>query len=172
MGRCYRMAVGQAKVRPMAVQPDPLLEGLMRVALDEAALAARKGEVPVGAVIATQEGEIIARAHNVRESAKDPLGHAEMLVIRAAAQTLGRWRLSGCTLVVTLEPCPMCAGAVVNSRLDRLVFGADDPKAGAAGSLVNLLQEPRLNHRAEIVSGVLAFESATLLREFFLSRRG
>src|SRR5688500_5791505 len=111
--------------------PDTRFDALMRMALEEAAIAAREGEVPVGAVVALGD-QVIARARNHRESAKDPLGHAELLAIRAAASALGRWRLSGCTLIVTLEPCPMCAGAIVNARLDRLVYGADDPRAGAA----------------------------------------
>lgn len=150
---------------------DPELERLMRLALSQAELAATLGEVPVGAVIATQTGEVVARAHNARETTRDPLGHAELLAIRAAAAALGRWRLTGCTLVVTLEPCAMCAGAIVNARLDRLIYGADDPRGGAAGSLMNLVQDQRLNHRAEIISGVLAFDSAKLLRQFFAARR-
>jgi tRNA(adenine34) deaminase len=145
-------------------------EAWMRIALEEAALAESAGEVPVGAVIALGD-QVIARAHNQRETTNDPLGHAELLAIRAAATALGRWRLSGCTLVVTLEPCPMCAGAVVNARLDHLVYGADDPKAGAAGSLMNLPEDARLNHRAEVTRGVLADESAGLLRAFFQARR-
>src|SRR5688572_24885011 len=121
----------------------------MELALAEARAAAALGEVPVGAVIALN-GQVVARAHNRRELDRDPVAHAELLAIRAAAQTLGRWRLSGCTLFVTLEPCAMCAGAVVNARLDRLVFGAHDPRAGASGSLFDIARDPRLNHRAEI----------------------
>lgn len=142
----------------------------MRIALDEARLAAGKGEVPVGAVV-VHDGRVVARAHNLRESTRDPLAHAEVLAIRMAAAVLGRWRLVGCTLVVTLEPCPMCAGAVVNARPERLVFGASDPRAGAVGSLMDIVRNERLNHRAEVVSGVLADESAALLKAFFAERR-
>lgn len=146
------------------------LEAWMDAALCEARDAARLGEVPVGAVI-VHEGAIVARAHNLRESARDPLAHAEILVIRQAAAALGRWRLFGCTLVVTLEPCPMCAGAVVNARLERLVFGASDPRAGAAGSLLDIVQDTRLNHRAEVVSGIRADACGALLKAFFAARR-
>jgi tRNA(adenine34) deaminase len=146
------------------------IEAWMRVALEEARLAARAGEVPVGAVV-VHDGRLVARAHNLRESTRDPLAHAEILALRAAAEALGRWRLIGCTLVVTLEPCPMCAGAVVNARPDRLVFGAPDPRAGAAGTLMDIVRDPRLNHRAEVVSGVLAEESAAILKAFFAARR-
>ena len=145
-------------------------ESWMRSALAEAQLAAEAGEVPVGAVVVCG-GELIARAGNQRETARDPLAHAEILVIRAAAAALGRWRLSGCTLVVTLEPCPMCAGAIVNARLDRLVYGASDPRAGAAGSILDVVRDPRLNHRAEVLGGVCAEEAASLLRAFFAARR-
>ncbi len=142
----------------------------MEEALDEAREAAAQGEVPVGAVVAC-EGQVVVRAHNQRESSRDPLAHAELLAIRAAAEALGRWRLTGCTLVVTLEPCAMCAGAVVNARIERLVFGAHDARAGAAGSLYNIVQDPRLNHRAEVVQGVRADAAAALLKEFFAGRR-
>jgi tRNA(adenine34) deaminase len=145
-------------------------ETWMRIALDEARSAAGQGEVPVGAVVVAG-GQVVARAHNLRESARDPLAHAETLAIRAAAEALGRWRLVGCTLIVTLEPCPMCAGAVVNARLERLVYGASDPRAGAVGSLMDIVRDERLNHRAEVVSGVLAQESAALLKAFFAERR-
>ncbi len=144
--------------------------GWMAEALAQARRAGAAGEVPVGAVV-VHEGEVIARAHNLRESARDPLAHAELLVIRAAAAALGRWRLHGCSLYVTLEPCPMCAGAVVNARLDRLVFGARDPRAGAVGSITDIVRDPRLNHRAEVVEGVGANEAAELLRAFFAQRR-
>ncbi|HEY6277092.1 MAG TPA: tRNA adenosine(34) deaminase TadA [Streptosporangiaceae bacterium] len=130
-----------------------------------------RSEVPVGAVVLGPDGEVLARAHNQRESDADPTAHAEILAIRAAARAIGSWRLEGCTLVVTLEPCPMCAGAVVAARIERVVYGAADPKAGAAGSLWDIPRDPRLNHRAEVVSGVLADESAALLREFFARRR-
>ena len=145
-------------------------DNAMRVALAQAATGAAMGEVPVGAVV-LHEGKIIAAAHNLRETTHDPLAHAEILALRAAAQALGRWRLSGCTLVVTLEPCPMCAGAVVNSRIDRLVYGARDPRAGAVGSLMDVVRDPRLNHRAEVLSGVAEVEAGTLLSNFFAHRR-
>jgi tRNA(adenine34) deaminase len=142
----------------------------MDAALAEARAAALIGEVPVGAVVVSGD-EIVARAHNRREIDRDPLAHAELLAIRAAAQALGRWRLTGCTLVVTLEPCPMCAGAIVNARVDRLVFGARDPRAGAAGSITDLVRDARLNHRAEVVEGVRAEEAGRVLKEFFAARR-
>jgi tRNA(adenine34) deaminase len=145
----------------------------MREALEQARAAAALGEVPVGAVV-VDAGRIIAQAHNRRELDQDPLGHAELLALRAAARSRGSWRLDGCTLYVTLEPCAMCAGALVNSRVDRLVFGALDPKAGHCGSLGDIVRDPRLNHRLEVRSGILADESSRLLREFFadLRRRG
>jgi tRNA(adenine34) deaminase len=145
-------------------------EAMMRLALEQAHQAAAADEVPVGAVV-VRGGQIIARAHNRRESHLDPLAHAELLAIRAAAQHLGRWRLFGCTLYSTLEPCPMCAGAIVNARLDRLVFAAHDGRGGAVGSLMNLVRDPRLNHRAEVTHGVLAAPAAELLRSFFKARR-
>jgi len=146
----------------------------MREAIAEAQAAAAEGEVPVGAVIVDGSGELVARAHNRREGDQDPLAHAELLAIRAAARATGSWRLEGATLYVTLEPCAMCAGAVVLARLARLVFGAGDPKAGFCGSLGDLVRDPRLNHRVEVVSGVEAERSAELLRDFFaeLRRRG
>ncbi|MBI5512112.1 MAG: nucleoside deaminase [Deltaproteobacteria bacterium] len=142
----------------------------MEVALTEARAAADAGEVPVGAVVVLGDA-LVAAAHNRRETDRDPLAHAELLALRAAAAHLGRWRLSGCTLYVTLEPCPMCAGAVVNARLDALVFGAADPRAGAAGTIMDIVRDRRLNHRAEVVSGVLAAEAAALLSGFFAGRR-
>jgi tRNA(adenine34) deaminase len=143
----------------------------MREALALAREAAERGEVPVGAVVVL-EGRIVGRGANARESARDPTAHAELLAIQDAARTLGRWRLSGATLVVTLEPCAMCAGAMVLARIDRLVLGASDPKAGAAGSLMDLTADPRLNHRFPVERGVLAEEAAELLRAFFRARRG
>jgi len=143
---------------------------LMELALEQARAAAQLGEVPVGAVVAL-DGAVVAQAHNQRETTRDPLAHAEILAIRAAARVLGRWRLSGCTLYVTLEPCPMCAGAIVNARLDRVVYGATDPKAGAVQSLFQIVSDARLNHRAELCAGVLAEASAALLRAFFAARR-
>ena len=145
-------------------------ERFMREALKEATRAFEDGEVPVGAVIA-HEGRIVARAHNQTERLRDPTAHAEMIAITQAAEALDRWRLTGSTLYVTLEPCTMCAGAMVLARIDRLVYSAPDPKAGACGSLMNILQDPRLNHRVEVIGGVLAEESGALLREFFQERR-
>lgn len=142
----------------------------MAEALVEAERAAAKGEVPVGAVVVHGDA-IIARAHNTRETENDPLGHAEVSAIAGAARALGRWRLHGCTLLVTLEPCPMCAGAIVNARLDRVVYGASDQRAGAAGTVMDIVRDGRLNHRAEVVSGVCADASAKLLRDFFAARR-
>ncbi|MDX2680986.1 nucleoside deaminase [Streptomyces sp. NY05-11A] len=161
----------------------------MRLALDEARLAARGGDVPVGAVVLAPDGTtVLATGHNEREAGGDPTAHAEMLAIRRAAANLkaaathtargnggggrrpGEWRLSGCTLVVTLEPCTMCAGAVVQSRVDRVVYGARDDKAGAVGSLWDVVRDRRLNHRPEVVEGVLAQECAGLLTDFFRDR--
>jgi tRNA(adenine34) deaminase len=143
----------------------------MRAALDEARQARESGDVPIGAVVLDATGSVIARGHNVRERDGDPTAHAELVAVRRAAGVVGEWRLSGCTLVVTLEPCTMCAGAVVLSRLDRLVFGAFDAKAGAVGSLWDLVRDRRLNHRPEVVSGVLAAECSALLDDFFAHQR-
>lgn len=145
-------------------------EHWMRVALTEAVAAGERGEVPVGAVV-VRAGALVSRGHNLTHTLQDPSAHAEMIAIRRAAQTLGHWRLLECTLFVTLEPCAMCSGAIVLSRLPRLVFATHDPKAGMSGSLANLVQHPRLNHRVELVSGVLAADSGDLLRAFFRSRR-
>ena len=142
----------------------------MQLALAEARRAERHGDVPVGAVV-VRDGEVVATACNERELRHDPTAHAELLAMRAAAEKLGRWRLDDCTLYVTLEPCAMCAGAVVNSRIGTVVFGAADLKAGAMGSLYNLSADPRLNHEPVVRHGVLAHESAQLLQEFFVSRR-
>ncbi len=142
----------------------------MGFALREAARAARAGEVPVGAVITFGERPLVA-AGNARETANDPTGHAEILTLRRAAALLQRWRLWGCTLYVTLEPCPMCAGAMVNARIDRLVYGAADPKAGAIESLYRLADDERLNHRIEVMSGVRKHECSAQLKQFFRSRR-
>jgi tRNA(adenine34) deaminase len=144
---------------------------LMRTALEQARLAPAVDEVPIGAVLAGPDGEILAAAHNRRHVDADPTAHAEMLVLRAAARRLGDWRLTGCTLAVTLEPCAMCAGAMVLARVARLVYGAADPKAGAVESLHQLCTDPRLNHRVEIVSGVLAGECGQLLSDFFQTQR-
>ncbi|RFU42640.1 nucleoside deaminase [Actinomadura logoneensis] len=143
----------------------------MRLALDEARLAARSGDVPVGAVVLGPDGTVLGRGRNDREETHDPTGHAEIVAMREAASALGSWRLSGCTLVVTLEPCTMCAGAAVQSRLDRVVYGAIDEKAGAVGSLWDVVRDRRLNHRPEVIIGVLADECAAPLIEFFASRR-
>ena len=143
----------------------------MRQALDLAATAAGKGDVPVGAVVVDAAGTVIGTGRNTRERDADPTGHAEIVAMREAAADRGEWRLEGCTLVVTLEPCTMCAGALVAARVERLVFGAFDEKAGAVGSLWDVVRDRRLNHRPEVVSGVLADESAALLREFFLTHR-
>jgi len=142
----------------------------MEEALVEARKAAARGEVPVGAVV-VRDGEILGRGSNRRECDGDPLAHAEILAIRQAARATGGWRLVGCDIYVTLEPCAMCAGALVNSRIERLIFAARDPKAGYCGSLGNLVQDARLNHQVEIVEGVLAEESGALLRQFFASLR-
>jgi tRNA(adenine34) deaminase len=142
----------------------------MRAALDEARACLEWGDVPIGAVV-VRDGGSIASAGNQRERLSDPTAHAEILAMREAARSLGQWRLEGCTLYVTLEPCAMCAGAAVLARIPTVVFGAPDPKAGFAGSLGNLLQDPRLNHRAEVVGGVLEEECGALLREFFRDRR-
>ena len=143
----------------------------MGLALEEATAATAHGDVPVGAVV-LRDGEVIARRHNERELTGDPSAHAEILALRDAAVVVGSWRLSGTTLVVTLEPCPMCAGALVAARVDQVVFGAADPKAGACGSLYNLCVDPRLNHELEVVPGVRAEEAAALLTGFFGERRG
>jgi tRNA(adenine34) deaminase len=143
----------------------------MRAALDEARAALVSGDVPIGAVVADAEGRLIGRGRNVREAQADPTGHAEIVALRAAAAHRGAWRLDGCTLVVTLEPCTMCAGAAVLSRVDRVVFAAFDAKAGAVGSLWDVVRDRRLNHRPEVVSGVLAGEAAVLLDDFFVRRR-
>jgi tRNA(adenine34) deaminase len=142
----------------------------MRAAIDEAGLALAHDDVPVGAVV-VHDGEAIGLGHNERELRQDPTAHAEMIALRAAAAHLGHWRLLGCTLYVTLEPCAQCAGAVVLGRVPRVVYGTPDPKAGAAGSVLDILAEPRLNHRPEVIPGVLAAECAALLVDFFRARR-
>ncbi|WP_256103750.1 tRNA adenosine(34) deaminase TadA [Streptomyces sp. ODS05-4] len=159
-----------------AVRPpdhDPVREpwrAVMRRALAEAEQAALAGDVPVGAVVLAPDGTPVATGHNEREATGDPTAHAEVLALRRAAAALGEWRLPGCTLVVTLEPCVMCAGALVQSRVGRLVFGAWDEKAGAAGSLWDLVRDRRLNHRPEVIHGVLADECSAVLTRFFRSR--
>ncbi len=143
----------------------------MRLALDEARRAPLHDDVPVGAVLLDPAGDVVAADHNRREELADPTAHAEMLVLSAAARARADWRLTGHTLVVTLEPCPMCAGATVWARLARVAYGAPDPKAGAAWSLYNIPQDRRLNHYVELVEGILADECAALLKEFFEERR-
>jgi len=143
----------------------------MELALDEARAALTHGDIPVGAVVLDQAGNLLASRHNERELRNDPTAHAELLALQDAAQRLGTWRLSGATLVVTLEPCPMCAGALWAARLGRLVFGATDPKAGAAGSLYNLCVDPRLNHELPVTAGVRAADASRLLTDFFGQRR-
>ena len=143
----------------------------MGLALDLAREANERGEVPVGAIVLDPEGEVIGRGFNTREGDADPTGHAEVNAIREAALIVGEWRLEECTLVVTLEPCTMCAGAIVQSRLSRLVFGAFDEKAGAVGSLWDVVRDRRLNHRPEVISGIRAEESTAMLQEFFASHR-
>ena len=148
----------------------PNHEHFMRIALNEARMAAESGEVPVGAVI-ERGGEVIAVAGNEREEQRDPTAHAEMIAIREAARRLGGWRLPGCTIYVTIEPCPMCAGAIYQARIERLVFGAPDEKAGATGTLMDITRDPRLNHQTEVTGGVLADECAAVMRGFFSGRR-
>jgi len=143
----------------------------MDIALEEARKAFDEDEVPVGAVVVF-EGRVVGRGHNQKESSGDPTAHAEVLAIRRAAQALGRWRLSGCTLYATLEPCPMCVGAMISARLDRLVFGCTDDKAGAAVTLYDLARDTRMNHQLEVASGVRADEAARLLKDFFRKKRG
>jgi len=142
----------------------------MQEALQEAAMAATEGEVPIGCVI-VKDGTVVARAHNLREMAHDATAHAEVLAIREAGRQLGGWRLSGCTLYVTVEPCPMCAGALVQSRVDHLVYGATDPKGWADRNLLEIVQNPGLNHRMEVTAGVLAEESSQIMKAFFRARR-
>jgi tRNA(adenine34) deaminase len=150
--------------------PDPD-EHWMRAALDEARAATRHDDVPIGAVVVAADGTVIGRGRNERELREDPTAHAEVLALREAAATLGSWRVLDSTLYVTLEPCTMCAGAIVLSRIPRVVYATTDPKAGAAGSVLDVLADRRLNHRPEVVAGVLADEAAELLRSFFRARR-
>lgn len=153
--------------------PGPFDGAMMERALVLARQAAEAGDVPVGAVVfETRTGAVLGEGLNTREASGDPTGHAEVVAIRAAAQRLGDWRLNDCTLAVTLEPCAMCAGAIVNARVGRVVYGAPDPKAGCAGSLMRLTEDPRLNHRVSPVRGLLADLSSEMLRSFFKERRG
>jgi len=143
----------------------------MLLALAEAALASAADEVPVGAVVVHPERGVIARAHNWRERLQDPTAHAELIALRQAASVLGTWRLEGCTIYVTLEPCPMCAGAIVQARVASVVFGCTDRKAGACETLYQITSDPRLNHRCEVIGGVLADRCAAILSEFFAAKR-
>lgn len=145
-------------------------EDYMQLALAEARRAAALGEIPIGAVLVCG-GEVIARAHNMRETWQDATAHAEIIVIKEACAKLGRWRLSGCTLYVTVEPCPMCSGAIVNSRVDKVVYGCPDAKAGGAESIFNIITNPNLNHCAEVISGVCEQECAQVMKDFFRRRR-
>jgi tRNA(adenine34) deaminase len=145
-------------------------DALMALALEDARAAAALDEVPVGAVV-SRDGVVLARAHNRRELDEDPTAHAEILAVREAARRLGSWRLEGCAIHVTLEPCFMCAGALVNARVARLVYGATDPKAGAVGSLADVVRDPRLNHRMEVRAGVLAEDCGRVLKDFFARKR-
>lgn len=144
---------------------------VMRAALAEASRCDESADVPVGALVVDRHGRIVGAGRNARERDQDPTAHAEVLALREAASHRGSWHLGGCTLVVTLEPCSMCAGAAVLSRVEKVIYGADDPKAGACGSLFDLLRDRRLNHRPEVTGGVLAGEAADLLRSFFAARR-
>jgi tRNA(adenine34) deaminase len=150
--------------------PSPADEELMRLAIAEARAAAEHDDVPIGAAV-VRGGEVLGAGHNERELRQDPTAHAEVLALQRAARAVGSWRVLGATLYVTLEPCAMCAGAIVLARVPRVVFGTPDPKAGAAGSVLDVLAEPRLNHRPQVTGGVLATECATLLTDFFQTRR-
>ena len=145
-------------------------EKFMKAAIDAAFIAEENGDVPIGAVV-VYENKIIAKGYNQRHQLNDPTAHAEIIALTAAAEFIGNWRLNGCAIYVTLEPCTMCAGALVNARMDRLVYGCDDPKAGACKSLYNIVQDERLNHRLEVTSGVMAQECSTILSDFFRRRR-
>ena len=161
---------GPAAGAPADPSADPADERFMRLALEQAELAAQIGEVPIGAVVVC-DGKVVAAAHNRRETDADPSAHAEFSALVDAARRLGRWRLTGCTVYVTLEPCLMCAGLMVNARIDRCVYGAPDPKGGALGTLYDVSRDPRLNHAFEVAAGVLQDECAELLRTFFKRRR-
>jgi tRNA(adenine34) deaminase len=144
---------------------------LMSLALSEAHLAFAAGEVPVGAAVIDAHGNLLAKGQNRRERDEDPTAHAEIIALRAAGAALGTWRLTGCTLAVTLEPCPMCAGALVNARISTLIYACPDPKAGATGTLMNLCQDPRLNHKLEVISGIQSDQCSELLKSFFRQQR-
>ncbi len=163
------MQAETAKIMKMG-SPE-MREEWMRAALAEARKAAEEGEVPVGAIVVSPDGAVLSRARNSPVRSNDPTAHAEILALRAAAGKLGNYRLTGCRLVVTLEPCPMCAGAAVAARVAEIVYGAEDPKSGAVSTLYRIASDPRLNHRAQIVPGVLADECSALLKKFFRGRR-
>ena len=165
-----RQGCGQARDTSQSKTQEACDDRFMGMALEEARLAAAEGEVPIGAVVVCA-GEVVARAHNRRETDRDPSAHAEFSAMREASRVLGRWRLTGCTVYVTLEPCLMCAGLMVNARIDRCVFGAADPKGGALGTLFDVSADERLNHAFEVSAGVRAEEAADLLRSFFRERR-
>ena len=172
---CYENGSGAVFATPLSIPPVsshffPRDEYFMRLALREAEQALEHDDVPIGAVI-VREGEVIGVGRNERELRSDPTAHAELIALREAARTLGSWRVLESVMYVTLEPCAMCAGAIVLARVPRVIYGAQDPKAGAAGSVLDVLGEPRLNHRPQVVSGLLAGESADLLRMFFAPRR-
>jgi tRNA(adenine34) deaminase len=167
---CDNIVMMFVKNEDLTEKQNEVDQGFIREALVEAAIASQIGEVPIGAVIVF-EGQIIARAHNLKETSGDPTAHAEMLALRSAAQHKQAWRLNGATLYTTLEPCPMCAGAMVLARIGRLVYGAGDPKAGSAGTIMNIVQDDRLNHKVEITAGILAWECGNILKEFFRERR-
>ncbi len=156
---------------PYPAGVDPAVDAAMTLALDRARAAGAAGDVPVGAVVLDADGALLASGANEREATRDPSAHAEVVALRRAAAALGSWQLAGCTLVVTLEPCTMCAGALVLARVARLVFGAWDPKAGAVGSLWDVVRDRRLNHRPEVIAGVRADECGQLLAQFFAGRR-
>lgn len=173
LGRLFKKRREEGPPQPLAAgHATEMDRRMMARTIELAREAARAGEAPIGAVAyETTSGRVVAEARNTREGDADPCGHAELLAVRAAAAALGDWRLNECTVVVTLEPCCMCAGALVNARVGRVVFGAFDPKAGAAGSLMNLLADQRLNHRPEVIGGVEAEACGALLREFFRGLR-
>ena len=154
----------------MNINTDVLDERYMKMAIDQAFIAEENGDVPIGCII-VYENRVIAKAYNQREQLHDPTAHAEIIALTQAAEAVGNWRLHGCTIYVTLEPCPMCAGALVLGRLDRLVYGTDDPKTGAVQSLYNIVQDDRLNHRLEVTAGVMADDCKTQLQAFFQRRR-
>ena len=171
-GAGFRTAngVSQAGQTKRSGDDMPTDEDYMRMAIEEARAAARKGEVPVGAVV-VRGGKVLARAHNMRETMADPTAHAEILALRQAAEKRGTWRLEGVTVYCSLEPCAMCAGALVNARVDRLVFGPTDEKSGACGTVVNLLDQPAFNHRVDVRGGVLEEEALEVLQQFFREKR-